>query len=172
MVAYSVVGVFTSLSAAEEGVRSLGDGGFPIRKVSIVAKHLEDVRRVHGYVTACDVAKSAAGTGAWVGGTFGLLVGATLLWVPGAGPLVEAGSLASVLLGGIVGVVAAASTCGLVGWLVGLGLAKGKVLKYEEAVKSGKFLLIAHGTPADVKRAREILSGSAVDHLEIHAPAA
>ncbi len=90
----------------------------------------------------------------------------------GAGPLVVAGSLASVLLGGIEGAVAGATTCGILGWMRGLGIARDKVVKYEEAVKSGKFLLIAHGTAADVKMARDILSKTAVAHLEIHAPAA
>jgi hypothetical protein len=172
MVEYSVVGVYQVLSAAEDAVRSLGDGGFPIQKISIVAKHLEDDRRVHGYVTACDVARSAAASGAWVGGIFGLLVGAAFLWVPGVGPLVVAGPLASVLLGGIEGAVAGATTYGILGWLMGLGIAKDKVLKYEKAVKSGKFLLIAHGSAADVRKARDILSASAAEHLEIHAPAA
>ena len=106
MVESSVVGVYKTLSEAEAAVRSLGDGGFPIQKVSIIAQHLEDDRRIHGYVTACDVARSSATTGAWVGGIFGLLVGAAFLWVPGVGPLVVAGSLASMLLGGIEGAVA------------------------------------------------------------------
>jgi len=75
-------------------------------------------------------------------------------------------------MGGIEGAVAGATTYGILGWLMGLGIARDKVLKYEEAVKSGKFLLVAHGTAADVRKAREILSKSAVEHLEIHAPAA
>ena len=56
MVEHSVVGVYKTLAAAEAAVRSLGDGGFPIQKVSIIAKHLEDDRKFHGYVTACDMA--------------------------------------------------------------------------------------------------------------------
>jgi hypothetical protein len=172
MVVYSVLGVYAAISEAEAAVRSLGDGGFPIQKVSIVAKHLEDIRRVHGYVTACDVARSAAATGAWVGGIFGLLVGADFLGLPGVAPLAVAGSLAALLLGGVEGAVAGATTCGLLGWLMGLVIARKKVLKYEEALQSGRFLVIAHGTAADVKKAGEILASSAGDHLEFHAPAA
>ena len=119
MVENSVVGVYKTLSEAEAAVRSLGDDGFPIQKVSIIAKHLEDDRRVHGYVTACDVAKSSATTGAWVGGIFGLLVGAAFLWVPGIGPLIIAGLFAAMALGGIEGAAAGAAVTGVLGWLVG-----------------------------------------------------
>jgi hypothetical protein len=84
MAKHSVVGVYKRL--AEDAVRALGDGGFPIEQVSIITRHLEDDRRVHGYVTACDVAKSAAATGARVGGIFGVLAGAAFLWLPGVGP--------------------------------------------------------------------------------------
>ncbi len=171
MVEHSVVVVYKTLGEAEAAVRSLGEGGFPIQKVSIIAQHLTDDRRVHGYVTACDVAKSSAVTGAWVGGIFGLVVGAAFLWVPGVGPLVVAGSLASMLLGGVEGAVAGAAATGVLGWLIGLGISKEKILKYEEAIKGGKFLVIAHGPEDAVKKAREILGGSKAEQLDLHAPA-
>jgi hypothetical protein len=169
---HSVVGIYKTLGEAETAVRSLNEGGFPIQKVSIVAQHLEDDRRVHGFVTSCDVAKPAAATGAWVGGIFGILIGAAFLWVPGVGPLVVAGSLASMLLGGAEGAIAGAALTGVLGWLVGLGVSKQKILKYEEAIKAGKYLVIAHG-PADVVgKAREILTGSNAEQLDVHAPVA
>jgi hypothetical protein len=170
MAEHSLVGVYKRLAEAEEAVRSLGDGGFPIQQVSIIAQHLQDDRRVHGYVTSCDVARSAAVTGAWAGGIFGLLVGAAFLWVPGVGPLVVAGSLAAVLLGGVEGAVAGAAMTGLLGWLFGLGVSREKILKYEQAVQAGKFLVIAHGPEADVERARAILAGSTAEQLDLHAP--
>ena len=166
----SVVGVYTTLGDAEAAVRSLGDGGFPIQSVSVVAQDLTDDRRVHGYVTAGDVAKSSAVTGAWMGGIFGLLVGAAFLWVPGVGPLVVAGSLASVLLGGVEGAAAAAAVSGLLGWLFALGISKEKILKYEEAVKAGKFLVVAHGPAEAVAQARAILADSGAEHVDLHAP--
>src|SRR5262249_37985478 len=118
----SVVGVYTNLDAAEDAVRKLGEGGFPIQHVSIIAQDLGSEKKIHGFVTACDVAKSSARTGAWVGGVFGLLVGAAFLWVPGVGPLVVAGSLASALLGGLEGAVGGAASAGLLGWLMSLGI--------------------------------------------------
>ena len=70
----SVVGVYENMSAAENAVRSLDKGGFPIKQISIVGQDLQSEKEVHGYITAGDVAKGGAGTGAWLGGLFGILV--------------------------------------------------------------------------------------------------
>src|SRR6516165_10041158 len=113
----SVVAVYPNVDQAEEAVRALGVGGFPIQHVTILSQNLGTEKKVHGFVTACDVAKSSARTGAWVGGIFGLLVGAAFLWVPGIGPVIAAGSLSTALLGGVEGAVAGAAVTGVLGWL-------------------------------------------------------
>jgi hypothetical protein len=168
----SVIGVYGHLDTAEEAVQKLGVSGFPIEQVSIIAKDLGTEKKVHGFVTSCDVAKSSAKTGAWVGGIFGLLVGAAFLWVPGVGPLIVAGSLSSALLGGMEGAVAGAALSGMLGWLTALGISKQHILKYEESVKAGKYLVIAHGTPEDVQKARGILEGTKPTQLDVHGPSA
>ena len=168
----SAVGVYTSMDAAEEAVRQLGQGGFPIQHVSILAQDLGSESKVHGFVTACDVAKSSARTGAWVGDIFGLLTGAAFLGVPGVGPLVVAGSLASVLLGGLEGAVAGAALTGVLGWLTSLGILKQPILKYEETIKAGKYLVIAHGGQDDVAKAKLILAASKPEELNVHCKAA
>ncbi len=164
----SVVGVYDDMPKAEEAVRMLDKGGFPIKQVSIVAQDLESEKEVHGYVTAGDVAKSGAGTGAWVGGLFGLLVGAAFIWVPGFGPLLVAGPFAAMLLAGIEGAIAGAAGGGLLGALVGWGVSRDHILKYEEKLKGGKYLLIAHGSAAEVERARTLLQITDADELDVH----
>jgi hypothetical protein len=168
----SVVGVYTSIDAAEAAVQKLGQGGFPIQHVSILTKDLGSEKKVHGFVTSCDVAKSAARTGAWVGGIFGLLVGAAFVWLPGVGPLIVAGSLTSALMGGLEGAVAGAALTGVLGWLGAIGISKEHILKYEETVKAGKVLVVAHGTPDEVKKAQGILSGTGAVAVNLHANAA
>jgi hypothetical protein len=168
MPVHSVVGVYQRLDEAEAAVRSLSDGGFPIEKVSIIAQHLEDDWRSHGNVTACDAATSAATTGAWVGGIFGLLVGVAFLWVPGMRPLFVAGSLAAVLLGGIEGAVAGGAVSGVLGWLFSAGITREKLARYEEAIQTGGFLLVAHGSADEVDRAHAILADSEAEQLDLH----
>ncbi len=164
----SVVGVYDSMVKAEEAVRQLDKGGFPVKQISIVAQDLESEKQVHGFVTAGDVAKSGAGTGALVGGLFGLLIGAAFIWVPGFGPLLVAGPFAAMLLGGIEGALAGAAGGGVLGALVGWGVSKDHILKYEEKLRGGKYLLIAHGTTEQVGRARSILQTTGADELDLH----
>jgi hypothetical protein len=167
----SVIAVYPHVDEAEEAVKQLGVGGFPIQHVSIIAQNLGTEKKIHGFVTSCDVAKSSARTGAWVGGIFGLLVGAAFIWVPGVGPLVVAGSLASALLGGVEGAVAGAAFTGLLGWLAALGISKQHILKYEQYVQAGKYLVVAHGTADDVKKAQAILAPTKPAEVEVHTAA-
>jgi hypothetical protein len=67
-----VIGIYDSISKAEEAVYKLDRGGFPTKQVSIVAQHLQSERRVNGYVTVSDVGRTDAMTGAWLGGLVGL----------------------------------------------------------------------------------------------------
>jgi len=103
----SIVHVYDNMAAAEAAVHKLDQGNFPIKQVSIVSQDMASEKEVHGYITAGDVAKTGAGTGAWVGGLFGILVGAAFIWLPGFGPLFVAGPLAAALLGGVEGAVEA-----------------------------------------------------------------
>ena len=168
----SVVGVYKSMDDAEKAVHALEKAKYPIQQISIVAKDIATEKKVHGYVTACDVSKAGAQTGAWVGGIFGLLVGAAFMFVPGVGPVIVAGSFASALLGGVEGAVAGAALGGILSGLAAWGISKQQILKYEEVVKAGKFLVIAHGSADDVKKAQQILSGTGASELTTHNQAA
>lgn len=164
----SVIGVYGTMPLAEEAVRALDKGGFPIRQISVVARDLQSEKQVHGYVTAGDLAKGGAATGAWMGGLFGLLVGAAFIWVPGFGPLLVAGPLAALLLGGIEGALAGAAGGGVMGALLGWGVSNKHILKYEEHVKGGKYLVIAHGSRDQVQIAHDILLHTDVEDLNVH----
>lgn len=164
----SVVGIYKNMADAEAAVRSLDKGGFPMKQISIVGQDLQSEKVVHGFITAGDIAKGGAGTGAWVGGLFGLLIGAAFIWVPGFGPLMVAGPFAAALLGGVEGVVAGAAGGGLLGALIGWGVSKQHIIKYEESIKSGDYLVIAHGSQDEVARARNILSESNAIEVTAH----
>ncbi|MCL4506876.1 MAG: DUF1269 domain-containing protein [Chloroflexi bacterium] len=164
----SVISVYDTMSKAEQAISSLNRGGFPIKQITITAQNLESEKEVHGFVTAGDVAKTGAGTGAWVGGLFGLLAGAAFIWAPGFGPLIVAGSLAAVLMGGAEGVAVGAAGGGLLGALVGWGVSKQHIIKYEEHLKGGKYLVIAHGSAEEVARAKNILQGTGATEVTQH----
>jgi hypothetical protein len=59
----------------------------------------------------------------------------------------------------------------ILGILVGVGVSKEHIIKYENHVKTGKYLVIAHGSDEAVERARTILQGPAAMELHLHAEA-
>ncbi|MDW8402974.1 general stress protein [Chloroflexus sp.] len=164
----SIVGVYPTMEAAEAAIHTLSEAKFPIDHVSVIAQNLQSEKQVHGFVTTSDVAKSGASVGAWTGGVFGLLLGAAFLWVPGFGPLIVAGPLSAALLGGLEGALAGAAGGGLLGALVGWGISKEHILKYEEAIKAGQYVLVVHGNAEEIARARELLETSNVGVITQH----
>jgi outer membrane lipoprotein SlyB len=169
-----VIGIYDSMSKAEETVYTLDRGRFPIKQVSIVAQHLQNERRVNGYVTVTDAGRAGAMAGAWLGGLLGLLTGVAFMWMPGFAPLILAGHLASVLLalvGGVDGAIAGVAWGGVLGILVGVGVSREHIIRYKDHAKAGKYLVIAHGSGEEVERARTILQRTAATESHVHAEA-
>ena len=52
-----------------------------------------------------------------------------------------------------------------------MGIPKDSILQYETAVKSGKYVLIAHGSDVETVQAREIISRTDPEALQEHQPA-
>jgi hypothetical protein len=172
MAEQSVIGTYDSMDAADAAVRKLVEGGYPSGQVSVLAQNLQSEKQVHGFITTGDVAKVGAGTGAWVGGLFGLLTGVALVFVPAVGPLLVAGPFAASLLAGVEGAIAGAGAGGLLGALAGLGVSQQHIVKYEDQLKAGKYLVLAQGSAANVARAQSILQATAPVEVTAHtAPA-
>jgi hypothetical protein len=167
----SVVGVYETLANAEQAVRQLDRQGFPLQQVSIIGHDPERELQVQGYVTVADEANTGIRSGALAAGAFGLLAGAVSAWIPGLGHLRIAGPMATALLGllsGIEGAVAGAAWGGVLGGLLGWPVSTQHPLKYEEHLRAGKYLVIAHGSAAEVERARHILHHSGAEALHLH----
>lgn len=105
----SVVGVFNTPDQAEQTVQQLIEAGVAPEHISVIAREFETKNQVTVFLTTGDVALGMAGTGAWVGGPFGLLAGGTaMLWAPVVGPLVVLGTLVATALDALQGVLSAA----------------------------------------------------------------
>lgn len=53
--------------------------------------------------------------------------------------------------------------------LYGLGIPEDSILRYETALKIGKFVLIVHGSAEDTLHAKEILNPTNAESLVLHA---
>lgn len=131
----------------------------PGREISLIAN--EDARgrdstHVETETETRTNAAPGAGVGAAVGGVVGILTGLGIMAIPGIGPLVAAGWLATTLAG--VGVGAAAG--GLVGALTHAGVSQEEAKVYEEGVRRGSTLVAVKVDEGDVPRVEKIMDQS------------
>lgn len=157
-VSSSIVAVYSDHAEAEQAVRRLHEEGFAMGDLSIIGRDFQMSEEPVGFVDPSAYAKAGAGTGAWFGGLFGLMVGAAAVLVPGVGPVVVAGPLAAALMAGLEGAIAGSAVGGLAGALVGWGVPKDRAITYETHIQGGKFLVLVRGLPGSVSRARDLLA--------------
>jgi uncharacterized membrane protein len=164
----SIVATYPTHTAAEAAIKELQQSGFDMKKLSIVGRDYHTDEHVVGYYNVGDRMKAWGKTGAFWGGLWGLLFGSAFFWIPGLGPLLVAGPLVSWIVGALEGAALVGGLSALGAGLYGLGIPKDSILQYETAIKTGKFVLIAHGTIDDITHAKEILNRTRPDTIAHH----
>jgi hypothetical protein len=106
--------------------------------------------------------------GAFWGGIWGLLSGSAFFMIPGIGPLVMAGPIVAWIAGALEGAVVVGGVSAIGAGLYSIGIPKKSILQYETSLKAGKFMLVAHGTPDEVTRAKAVLSSSGASETQLH----
>ncbi|MHB1300728.1 MAG: general stress protein [Burkholderiales bacterium] len=164
----AVVGIYNSHTEAEASIKELQQSGFDMKKLSIVGKDYHTEEHVVGYYNTGDRMKVWGKLGAFWGGFWGLLFGSGFFFIPGIGPLVVFGPLVGWIAGVLEGAVVVGGLSALGAGLYSIGIPKDSVMQYESALKSDKFLVIAHGTPDEVAKARNILETTGAAQVSAH----
>ena len=164
----AIVAVYNTHAEAEHAVKELQRAGFEMTKLSIVGKEYHTEEHIIGYYNAGDRIKSWGKRGAFWGGLWGLLFGAAFFVLPGIGPVMIAGPLAAWVVGALEGAAVVGGVSAIGAGLYSLGIPKNSIVKYDSALKADKFLLVAHGTAAEVMSAKEILQLTEPDALDTH----
>jgi hypothetical protein len=159
----SVVAVYKTHDSAETAVKQLQKSGFDMKRLSIVGKDYHTEENVVGYYNTGDRVKYWGKLGAFWGGFWSLLFGSAFLMIPGLGPIVVAGPLVAAIVVGLEGAVVTGGLSALGAALYGMGIPKDSILRYEAALKANRFLVIAHGSDADVAKAKGILGTDAIE---------
>jgi len=167
----AVVGIYNSHTDAEASIKELQRSGFNMKKLSIVGKDYHTEEHVVGYYNTGDRMKLWGKLGAFWGGLWGMLFGSALFFIPGIGPLVVLGPLVGWIVGALEGAVVMGGLSALGAALYGIGIPKDSIMKYETALKSDKFLVIAHGTADEVAKAKSILKATGAAEIDAHAKA-
>jgi uncharacterized membrane protein len=165
----AVVAIYDSHTQAETALKELQRSGFDMKKLSIVGKDYHTEEDVVGYYNAGDRMKRWGKVGAFWGGFWGLLFGAAFFTIPGLGPILVAGPLVAWIIGALEGAVVVGGISALGAGLYSIGIPKDSIVQYETAVKSDKFLLLAHGTADEVEKAKGIMRGTQPITLTVHA---
>jgi uncharacterized membrane protein len=164
----SVVAIFDQHTKAEEAVKQLQHAGFDMKKLSIVGKGYQTEENVVGYYTTGERMKHWGKYGAFWGGIWGLLFGSAFFLIPGIGPLVAAGPIVAWIIGALEGAAVVGGISAIGAGLYSIGIPKKSILQYETSLKAGKFMLVAHGTPEEVTRAKAILANSGASETQLH----
>lgn len=163
--------LYDTYADAERAVTRLEAAGVPHSDISIVANNSDNWygsrsgkvdRDRDGVDDRAEGAGTGAGIGAGLGGAAGLLAGLGLLAIPGLGPVVAAGWLASMA----VGAAAGAATGGIIGALTEAGVSKEDASRYAEGVRRGGTLVTARVPDQDRARLDALLNERAVNLQE------
>ena len=178
--------LYDDYDTASQAVRDLEAAGVPHNDISIVASNADNWystgtassvntnasaratttgrvdRDRDGVDDRAEGASKGAGIGAGIGGAAGLLAGLGMLAIPGIGPVVAAGWLASLAVGAVAGGV----TGGLIGALSQAGVSEDDAHVYAEGVRRGGTLVSARIPDGDRARVEAVLDRSAVNIRE------
>ena len=168
----SVVAVYLTHTEADKAVKELQRGGVDLHKLSIVGKGYHTDEQAVGYYTAGDRMKYWGKVGAFWGGFWGLLFGSALFIIPGLGPILAAGPVVAWIVAGLEGAVEVGALGALGAGLYSIGIPKDSIVKYETALKTDQFLLIVHGTAAEVAQARDIIRTTHPVEFSLHSDGA
>ncbi len=167
-----VTRLYDTYADAREAVGRLENAGVAADDISIVSndadkRYSSDMvdRDRDGTDDRAEGAGAGSGMGAVVGGAAGLLAGLGVLAIPGIGPVVAAGWLASTALGAAVGATAG----GIVGALVQAGVGEDEANVYAEGVRRGGTLVTVRVADAERARVEQLLSGGVDFNQRAHA---
>jgi hypothetical protein len=139
-----------------------------MHKLSIVGKGYHTDEHAVGYYNTGDRMKYWGKAGAFWGGFWGLLFGSAFFMIPGLGPILAAGPVVAWIVGAVESAVVVGGVSALGAGLYSMGIPKDSIVKYEMALKTDQFLLIAHGTATEVAKAKDIIETTHPAQLSLH----
>lgn len=158
----TVSALYANFDQAKRAVESLEASSVPTDNISIIASNGEKKYDSYAKDVAAD-AGSGAGLGGAVGAAAGLLAGLGIMAIPGVGPVVAAGWLASTLAGAVAGGAVGAAAGGLIGALTESGISEDDAQLYAEHIRRGGAMVCARVDTEDAYETQGILNATALN---------
>jgi hypothetical protein len=158
----TITRLYHSYDTALRAALALREAGFTDRELSVVT-NAANAPDAEPYVDTdsgpvAEDAETGATFGGAVGAAAGLMAGLGVLAIPGIGPVVAAGWLASTLAVGAAGVVAGGAVGGIVGALSAAGTPEEEAEVYSESIRRGDSLVTVRVPDDRVLEATRILA--------------
>jgi hypothetical protein len=167
------VGIFSNYSITEMALYKLKDERFAMDRVAIVgldvsrraewtgaktSDQLSDIGNLASDETKVqDSAQTGAVAGSTVGGLTGLLVGLGAIAIPGVGPVMLAGAMATAIATTVSGNLIGAALGGVAGGLIGLSIPEDRAKFYSDRVEQGDYLVMVEGNDTSIAAAQAVL---------------
>jgi hypothetical protein len=164
----SIVAVYDTAIDAVEGVNDLRKSDFDMMKLSLVVKESRPEDHIVGSYNSGSRMCYWGRMRAFWDGVGGFLAGAAFFVVPGIGPVLMGGPLVAGFVAGLEGAPAARGFGAFGTGLARLGIPGESVLRYEAELCSNRVLLIAHGNPEELLRAKETLHRTRPEEVNLH----
>ena len=164
------VAVYETHQEVAAAIKILKDCGHDIKNLTVVGQEYESEEHPVGFINTGDRMLAWGKFGIFWGSIWGLLFGSAMLFIPGLGYVMFGGWIVAVLEGALMGGGLAA----LGGALASIGVPRDSIVKYESELKVGRFLLIVHGSEAEVQRAKTELGSTtptSIDTFSAREPA-
>jgi uncharacterized membrane protein len=159
----TVIGIFDNPRDAQRGIAMLRDSRYTFEDISLISKAGDNEVAVS---SGDDV---QAREGATVGAVWGGMVGLASLVIPGVGPFIAGGALATALASTVTGAVTGAVVGGIAAALIHIGgIPEAVAVQYESLVQAGKTLVAVKVQPEDMRHVRRMLMKA--DAEEIRTP--
>ena len=151
----TVVGLFREIKDADKAVEALKQLGLGDTEVSVLArKEVLDSLGIDSKEKDNEVAMgtvAGAASGATFGTFAGLFLGLSAIAIPGVGPVLSVGALATILGSTVIGAGVGAAAGGLLlGALVKMGVPEDQAHLYSEGVKRGDILVAVQTDPEHI----------------------
>jgi hypothetical protein len=163
----TVAGIFERRSDAEAAIRRLEEAGFGADSIGVALRdeRVAGTDREPEDDLSAEGATAGAISGAGVGALVGLaLVGSTFV-LPGVGPILVGGSLATGVVttagataAALTGAGVGAASGGIIGGLIGAGIPDEEAKRYAEHLGRGHVLVTIQAHDDHAARARQILA--------------
>jgi RpiB/LacA/LacB family sugar-phosphate isomerase len=75
------------------------------------------------------------------------------------------------IVAGLEGAVVVGGVSAIGAGLVSIGIPKDSVLKYDVALKTDKYVLVVHGTPEEIEKAKNVIAGTKQSHYAVYGQA-